>query len=131
MLFKHRVSSPTVHEVKPGVTSKNMDAELLYNRGPYELWNIADGPQKFLIFVLNFYLDIPKKVRKENNVNGTRETPLDSLSTACLLVMKFRFGVMLCSNLGDENFDGDLSEPAGIICPWAADLHSSLKVSSH
>jgi len=74
------------------------------------LWNIAGGPQKKLInFILTFYLYIPKKIRRENYHVRERERQLlivyVNLPFTCLLDTKFCFDAMLCSDLGNENFD--------------------------
>jgi len=49
--------------------------------------------------------------------HGATETSLDLLSAMRVLVMKFHFGMMLCSNLDNENSDAGHIEfscrPAG------------------
>jgi len=74
---------------------------LLYYRGPHELWNIDGGPHNLIILILKFYLYLPKE-NKEKNCVKERKTTLD-LPSKCLLVIEFCFDVTLCSNLGNEN----------------------------
>jgi len=47
---------------------------LLYNSGPYELWNI-DGVtmQKIIIFVLKLYLHLPKENKERKLCQGARD----------------------------------------------------------
>ena len=73
------------------------DGEAIYYGGPHELWKIAGGPQN----LINFYLHI---LRLFSCMSRERDASL-SLLSRCLLVLEFHFDAMLCSILGNENYD--------------------------
>ena len=97
----------------------------IYHHGLHELWNVAAGPQKFNNFILNFHLFFQMKIRGENHITEQERLIL----TCCLCAffsLSFRFDLMLCSNLGNDN-----SNTGHIECSHRPHLVHGSQVTQH
>jgi len=77
----------------------------VYYHGLHEMWNIADGPQKIILF----YAKILTIFSKEKGKKTMRRARDFSWLSKYLLIMDFRFGAMLCCNLRNTNNFSDAS----------------------